>query len=99
MKSICELLSIKYPIIQGGMGNISNAMLVAAVSEAGGLGTIGCGTMSPDEVELIILETKKRTNYPFALNIALSVNPYVSDIVSLAIKHKIPVVSLSAGNP
>ena len=70
----------------------------SGVSEAGGLGTIGCGTMSPDEVESIIFETKKRTNHPFALNIAISVNPYVSDIVQLAIKHKIPVVSLSAGS-
>ena len=99
MKSICELLSIKYPIIQGGMGNISNAVLTAAVSEAGGLGTIGCGTMRPEEIETIILETQRRTYHPFALNIALSVNPYVSDLVQLAIKHKIPVVSLSAGNP
>lgn len=99
MKSVCELLSIKYPIIQGGMGNISNAVLTAAVSEAGGLGTIGCGTMQPDEVESIIVETKKRTNHPFALNIAISVNPYVSDLVLLAIKYEIPVVSLSAGNP
>jgi enoyl-[acyl-carrier protein] reductase II len=99
MKSICELLSINYPIIQGGMGNISNAVLTAAVSEAGGLGTIGCGTMRPEEIETIILETQRRTYHPFALNIALSVNPYVSDLVQLAIKHKIPVVSLSAGNP
>ena len=51
MHNICEQLNITYPIIQGGMGNISNAKLAAAVSEAGGLGTIGCGTMSPDEVE------------------------------------------------
>ena len=57
MKSICELLSIKYPIIQGGMGNISNAVLTAAVSKAGKLGTIGCGTMRPKKIETIILET------------------------------------------
>ena len=88
MKSICELLSIKYPIIQGGMGNISNAVLTAAVSEAGGLGTIGCGTMRPEEIETIILETQRRTYHPFALNIALSVNPYVSDLVQLAINIK-----------
>src|SRR3954447_202210 len=99
MKYICDQLSITYPIIQGGMGNISNAVLTAAVSEAGGLGTIGCGTIRPEEIETIILETQRRTYHPFALNIALSVNPYVSDLVQLAIKHKIPVVSLSAGNP
>ncbi|WP_053363514.1 DUF561 domain-containing protein [Bacillus sp. FJAT-27251] len=99
MNLICEQLLIKYPIIQGGMGNISHAALTAAVSEAGGLGTIGCGTMKPIEVEKKILETKERTCKPFAINIALTVNPYASELVQLAIKHQIPVVSLSAGNP
>ena len=47
MNLVCEQLMIRYPIIQGGMGNISHAALTAAVSEAGGLGTIGCGTMKP----------------------------------------------------
>ncbi|KAA0966227.1 DUF561 domain-containing protein [Sporosarcina sp. ANT_H38] len=96
---VCEELQIVYPIIQGGMGNISNAQLTAAVSEAGGLGTIGCGTMSPDEVEKIIVETKKLTNKKFAINIAISISPYALDLINLAIKHNISVVSLSAGNP
>lgn len=96
---VCEKLQITYPIIQGGMGNISNAQLTAAVSEAGGLGTIGCGTMSPSEVEDIILETKRLTTKRFALNIAINVTDYANDLVNLAIKHAIPVVSLSAGNP
>lgn len=99
MKSICEQLGIKYPIIQGGMGNISHAALTAAVSEAGGLGTIGAGTMSPQEVEKIILATKEKTTAPFAVNIALTVSPYVSELVDVVIKHKVPVVVLSAGNP
>jgi enoyl-[acyl-carrier protein] reductase II len=99
MKYLCEQLQIAYPIIQGGMGNISNAVLTAAVSEAGGLGTIGCGTMTPEEVEKIILETKNRTDKPFALNIALTVSPFVKEVVELVIKHNVPVVSLSAGNP
>lgn len=99
MHNICKKLNITYPIIQGGMGNISNAKLAAAVSEAGGLGTIGCGTMSPDEVEKIIIETKERTTKPFAINIALSVTPYVKELIQLVMKHKISVVSLSAGNP
>ena len=47
MNLVCEQLKIRYPIVQGGMGNISHAALTAAVSEAGGLGTIGCGTMKP----------------------------------------------------
>ncbi|MCM3357196.1 nitronate monooxygenase [Psychrobacillus sp. MER TA 171] len=96
---VCELLGISYPLIQGGMGNISNAQLTAAVSEAGGLGTIGCGTMTPKEVEQIILETKKLTEKRFAINIAINVSPFVEEMIELVIKHKIPIVSLSAGNP
>jgi enoyl-[acyl-carrier protein] reductase II len=99
LKHICELFSIQYPIIQGGMGNISNAQLAAAVSEAGGLGTIGCGTMTPAQVEAIILETKDKTNNSFALNIPINVSPYTEEMIQLVLKHEIPVVSLSAGNP
>ncbi|MBU8772889.1 NAD(P)H-dependent flavin oxidoreductase [Cytobacillus oceanisediminis] len=99
MNILTDILNIKYPIIQGGMGNISNAILTAAVSEGGGLGTIGAGTMPPEEVEKIIEETRSLTNKPFAVNVALSVSPYVKEILSLVIKHKIPAVSLSAGNP
>lgn len=96
---LCERLQIDYPIIQGGMGNISNAQLAAAVSEAGGLGTIGCGTMTPEEVEKIILETKQRTKKNFAVNIAVGVSPYADKMIDLVSKHKVPIVSLSAGNP
>jgi enoyl-[acyl-carrier protein] reductase II len=99
LNKLTDILNIKSPIIQGGMGNISNAILTAAVSEAGGLGTIGAGTMPPEEVERIIEETKSLTDKPFAVNVALSVSPYVKEILSLVIKHKIPAVSLSAGNP
>lgn len=96
---LTELLQISYPIIQGGMGNISNADLTAAVSEAGGLGTLGAGTMNADEVEEMILSTQKKTTKPFALNLALGVSPCVKDILALVIKHKVPIISLSAGNP
>ncbi|MFD2638717.1 NAD(P)H-dependent flavin oxidoreductase [Piscibacillus salipiscarius] len=99
MNPVCDLINIKYPIVQGGMGNISNAPLTAAVSNTGGLGTLGCGTMTPEEVELKILETKKLTDQPFAINIALGVTPHVKELVKLVIDHDIPVVSLSAGNP
>ena len=99
MKYVCKMLQIDYPIIQGGMGNISNAQLTSAVSEAGGLGTIGCGTMTPDEVEQIILQTKKLTEKNFAINIAINVSPYTKELIDLVIKYRIPIVSLSAGNP
>ncbi|MDP4164704.1 MAG: nitronate monooxygenase, partial [Bacillota bacterium] len=99
MNRLTELLNIRYPIIQGGMGNISNSILAAAVSNAGGLGTIGAGTMNPDEVEYLLVDTKKRTDNPFAVNIALSVSPYVKEILALVKKYAVPIVSLSAGNP
>ncbi|PLR82492.1 2-nitropropane dioxygenase [Bacillus canaveralius] len=99
MNQLTSLLNIKYPIIQGGMGNISNAPLTAAVSEAGGLGTIGAGTMEPGELEKIIIDTKNRTTKPFAVNIALSVSQHVKEIGALLIKHGVYAVSLSAGNP
>lgn len=99
MNRVTNLLHIKYPIIQGGMGNISNAKLAAAVSEAGGLGTIGCGTMPPEEVEGIIHELRALTDKPFALNIAINVSPYVERLIELSIEHDIPIISLSAGNP
>lgn len=99
MSRLTTILGIRHPIVQGGMGNISNASLASAVSNAGGLGMIGAGTMAPDEVESIILETKKRTEKPFGVNIAISVSPYVNEIVDLIIKHEVAAVSLSAGKP
>jgi enoyl-[acyl-carrier protein] reductase II len=99
MNNLTNVLHIKYPIIQGGMGNISNAPLTAAISEAGALGTIGVGTMGVEEVEGIILDTKKRTTKPFALNIPISITPHLQDMIRLVVKNGIPVVSLSAGNP
>lgn len=99
MSRVCTILQIEIPIIQGGMGNISHAELTAAVSNAGGLGTIGCGTMSPIEVKRLIEATRRLTSRPFALNIAIRVSPYTEDLITLAIEEQIPVVSLSAGNP
>lgn len=99
LNALTKLLNISVPIIQGGMGNISNAKLTAAVSDAGGLGTIGAGTFSPEELEKILLETKQLTDKPFAVNIPIKVTPYINEVIELILTHKIPVVSLSAGNP
>lgn len=99
MNEVCELLEIDYPIIQGGMGNISSATLTAAVSEAGGLGTIGCGTMAPDDVANKIIATKELTDKPFAVNIAIGITAHTAELIALVIEHHIPIVSLSAGNP
>ncbi|MGC4377839.1 nitronate monooxygenase [Fictibacillus sp. Mic-4] len=99
MNRLCELLNIQYPIIQGGMGNVSNAPLTAAISEAGAMGTIGAGTMDLEDIERLMIETKERTSQPFAVNVPLSVASNVKEIFQLIIKHGIKVVSLSAGNP
>ncbi|MGD6818247.1 NAD(P)H-dependent flavin oxidoreductase [Metabacillus sp. 113a] len=99
MNRLCSILNIEVPILQGGMGNISNAKLTAAISEAGALGTIGAGTRTPDEVERIILETKERTARPFAVNVALSVSTHAKELAEIIVKHEVKAVSLSAGNP
>ena len=74
--AICDLLEIKYPIIQGGMGWISTAELVSAVSNAGGLGVIGTGDAEPDWVRQQIHLTKKLTGNPFGVNILLT-SPFI----------------------
>ncbi|WP_163527319.1 NAD(P)H-dependent flavin oxidoreductase [Halobacillus ihumii] len=99
MNDITKILNVDLPFIQGGMGNISHASLAVAVSEAGGLGTIGAGTLAPEKVEQMILDIRRETSKPFAVNIPLAVQPYVKDILSLIKKHQVPVVALSAGNP
>ncbi|MCD5323283.1 MULTISPECIES: NAD(P)H-dependent flavin oxidoreductase [Pontibacillus] len=99
MNDLCRVLNLQYPILQGGMGNVSNAQLSAAVSEAGGLGTVGVGTMEPDEVKRILKDLKVRTKQPIALNIPLNVTPYRDEMIELVVGEKVPVVSLSAGNP
>ncbi|MCK6206925.1 NAD(P)H-dependent flavin oxidoreductase [Bacillus infantis] len=99
MNRLTEILQIKYPIIQGGMGNISSSRLAAAVSNAGGLGTIGIGTMPPKEIEAKLLALRNLTSRPFAVNIPITVSPYAEEAMQLAEKYGAAAVSLSAGNP
>jgi enoyl-[acyl-carrier protein] reductase II len=99
MNTLCEHFQIRFPIFQGGMGNISNAPLTAAVSNAGALGTLGVGTMGLEEIEKKILETKEMTDEPFCVNIPLSVHPNLKEVIKLVVKHGVSSVSLSAGNP
>ncbi|WP_085992295.1 NAD(P)H-dependent flavin oxidoreductase [Oceanobacillus senegalensis] len=96
---VTDILNIKYPIIQGGMGNISDPNLASAISEAGGLGTIGVGTIPVEEVRLKIETMVKNTDQPCCVNIPISVHPDTEQVVKEVIKYKVPVVSLSAGNP
>ncbi len=94
---ICNTLGIKYPIIQGGMAWVSDHSLVAAVSEAGGLGTIGAGHMPPDILDKEILETQLKTERPFAVNLML-LNPDVEKQMEIVIERKVPVVVVGAGD-
>lgn len=97
--SITEILKIKYPIIQGGMGNISDPLLAAAISNAGGLGTIGTGNLPISEISNKIKVMISNTTKPCCVNIPISVHPYPKLVAEEVIAHRVPVVSLSAGNP
>jgi len=95
---INNLFQIKYPIIQGGMIWCSGWELASAVSNAGGLGLIGAGSMYPDVLKEHIKKTKKATNNPFGVNIPL-IYPAVEELVKIIIEEKVPIVFSSAGNP
>ncbi|WP_082688027.1 NAD(P)H-dependent flavin oxidoreductase [Bacillus coahuilensis] len=95
---LVQYLSIQYPIIQGGMGNISSAKLAGTVSLAGGLGTVGVGTMDSSRVREM-LEELKTLNVPYAVNIPINVTPCLEALMELLLEYCVPVVSFSAGNP
>lgn len=98
MKNISELLNIQYPMIQGGMANISNGTFAAAVSNAGGLGIIGAGGYDVDWVRTEIRKAKTLTSKPFGVNIML-MSPHAAAIASLVVEEKVPVLTTGAGNP
>jgi enoyl-[acyl-carrier protein] reductase II len=95
---ICQLFGIQYPLIQGGMVWASGWRLAAAVSEAGGLGIIGAGSMHPDTLRLHIQKLKAATQKPFAVNLPL-LYPEMELLLDLLIEEAVPVVFTSAGNP
>lgn len=95
---VTEILGIKYPIIQGGMAWVATSDLAAAVSKAGGLGTIGAGSAPADWVRAEIQKVKSMTDKPFAVNIML-LSPFAKDVVNVCIEEKVPVVTTGAGNP
>ena len=95
---VVELFGIKYPIIQAGMIWCSGWKLASAVSNSGGLGIIGSGSMYPDVLAKHIIKCKKATNFPFAVNLPL-LYPNIQEHISTIIEHKVPIVFTSAGNP
>ena len=98
MNRICSLFGIQYPVIQGGMVWCSGWKLVSAVSNAGGLGLIGAGSMHPETLEEHIVKTRNSTEKPFGVNIPLFY-PELERIVEIIIRLKVPVVFTSAGSP
>ena len=95
---ICDLLGIKYPILQGGMAWVSTAELAAAVSEAGGLGIIGAASMPPDLLREEIAKAKKLTNKPFGVNLMLMME-FIKEQIEVVIAEGVPVITTGAGNP
>ncbi|MEO5595138.1 MAG: nitronate monooxygenase [Chitinophagaceae bacterium] len=95
---ITELFGIKYPIIQAGMVWASGWKLASAVSNAGGLGVIGSGSMYPDVLKAHIDKCKAATNNPFGVNVPL-LYPGIEKHIAIVIEGKVPIVFTSAGNP
>lgn len=95
---ITELFGIKYPIIQAGMIWASGWRLAAAVSNAGGLGIIGAGSMYPDVLREHIQKFKQASDKPFAVNLPL-LYPDIDKHVAIILQEKVPIVFTSAGNP
>ena len=93
---INELLKIKYPIIQGGMANISDGKFAAVVSNAGGLGVIASGGNDANWVREQIRICKNNTNNPFGVNLML-MSPYCEEIANVIIEEKVPYVTTGAG--
>ncbi|ROR27169.1 enoyl-[acyl-carrier protein] reductase II [Mobilisporobacter senegalensis] len=95
---ICELLQIKYPIIQGGMAWVAEHHLASAVSNAGGLGIIAAGNAPVEVVRAEIRKAKELTKNPFGVNIML-LSPHAETIARLVVEEDVKVVTTGAGNP
>ena len=95
---ICALFGIKYPLIQGGMIWCAGWELAAAVSNAGGLGLLGAGSMYPEVLDAQIIKCKAATKMPFGVNLPL-LYPNIDAHIATIIRHKVPIVFTSAGNP
>lgn len=95
---ITQLFKIEYPIIQAGMVWASGWRLASAVSNAGGLGILGAGSMYPEVLKEHIQKTKAATSKPFAVNLPL-LYPNIKELIEIIITEKVPIVFTSAGNP
>jgi len=98
MNKITQLFGIKYPIIQGGMIWNSGYKLASAVSNAGGLGLIGAGSMYPEVLREHIQKCKKATDKPFGVNVPM-LYPNIEEIINIIVDEGVKIVFTSAGNP
>jgi enoyl-[acyl-carrier protein] reductase II len=98
MNKITKLFNIKYPIIQGGMIWVSGYKLASAVSNAGGLGLIGAGSMYPEVLREHIQKCKKATSKPFGVNVPM-LYPNIEEIMKIIVEEGVKIVFTSAGNP
>lgn len=98
MNKITQLFKIKYPIIQGGMIWNSGYKLASAVSNAGGLGLIGAGSMYPEVLREHIQKCKKATDKPFGVNVPM-LYPNIQEIMDIIVEEGVKIVFTSAGNP
>ncbi|MEC4005346.1 nitronate monooxygenase [Flavobacterium sp. SUN052] len=98
MNKITQLFNIKYPIIQGGMIWNSGYKLASAVSNAGGLGLIGAGSMYPEVLREHIQKCKKATDKPFGVNVPM-LYPNIQEIIDIIVEEGVKIVFTSAGNP
>lgn len=98
MNRICQTFSIQYPIIQGGMVWCSGWRLASAVSNCGGLGLIGAGSMHPETLREHIQKTRNATQKPFGVNVPL-LYPEMETIMQIIAEEKVPIVFTSAGSP
>ena len=97
-KAIKNLFNIEYPVIQGGMIWVSGWKLASAVSNAGGLGLIGAGSMYPDVLREHIQKCKKATDKPFGINVPM-LYPQIEEIMNIIVEEGVKIVFTSAGNP
>ncbi|PHS32052.1 MAG: enoyl-[acyl-carrier-protein] reductase FabK [Alkaliphilus sp.] len=95
---LCDILNIKYPIIQGGMAWVATAELAVAVSEAGGLGIIAAGNAPAEVVLKEIKKAKKMTNKPFGVNVML-LSPFIDEVIEVVLAERVSVITTGAGNP
>lgn len=95
---LCKLLDIKYPIISGGMVWCSGWRLASAVSNAGGLGLLGAGSMYPDVLREHIARCREATDKPFGVNVPL-LYPDLDELIEIITTERVPIVVTSAGSP